>query len=351
MNIYDQRESPAYRNDFSIYRNRNFDKWWSAFHDQLIVRLIEKYQWNWYWEISESIKSVTPNDVMDSLSQQSVWYNKVMYYAITRAEYLGLTKTIRASERKKCPLCDEFFQEDSLPHPLVKRLGIKHLDFCPPCLKDRILSDGNNTATKTEIIDFLNQLTIALEKVPSQGGGEGMDDLIDLPLDKRLELLRLLKDKPSVKRVKEVFGSWLKALIEAGVLIDGTRETPRGIHTIALDGHTCLSLGEKTIDDFLYRRGIAHSKEPKYPDCNYRADFLVGDVFIEYFGLAGDAKYDIRVNEKIRLCQALGIRLIALYPKDLISVSNIEKRLAELVHQTNNQRQKSKGPERTRGQF
>lgn len=337
MSIYDQRETPAYKSDFRTYHNRNFDKWWSAAHDQLIEQLIEKYQWNWYWEISKSIGSITPRDVMESLtSQKSAWYNKIMYYAITRAEDLGLTKTIRKPERKKCPLCGESFQEDSLPHPFVKRLGIGHLDFCSPCLNDRIQSStGSNTATKTEITDFLNQLTVVLERVPAQGVGEGMDDLIDLPFDKRLELLRLLKDKPSVKRVKEIFGSWLKALIEAGVLIDGTRETPRGTQTIALDGHTCLSLGEKTIDDYLHRRGIAHHREPKYPESNYRADFLVGDVFIEYFGLAGDSAYDVRAKEKMRLCQAHGIKLIALYPKDLITTAKLEKLLSELEQQTN----------------
>jgi len=270
MSIYDQRDSPAYRSSFDVYRNRNFDKWWSAAHDKLIVQLIEKYQWDWYWEITESIESITPQDVMESLkSQTSAWYNRVMYYAITRANDLGLNKLIRKQERKKCPLCDEYFQEDSLPHPLVNRLGIEHLDFCSPCLKDRILSGGSNTSTKAEIIDFLNRVTVVLERVPSQGVGEGMDDLIDLSYEKRLELLRVLKDKPSAKRVKEIFGSWLKALIEAGVLIDGARETPRGTQTIALDGHTCLSLREKTIDDYLHRRGIEHHREPKYPESNY----------------------------------------------------------------------------------
>ena len=336
MSIYDQRQLPAYRSDFRVYRNSNFDKWWSTDHDQLIAQLIEKYQWNWFWEIADSIESVTPRNVMEALSQQNAWYNKVMNYAITRAENLGLTKAIRKPEGKKCPLCGEYFREDSLPHPLVKRLGIQHLDFCSPCLKDRVLQgSGSNTATRTSIIDFLNQLTAVTEIVPAQGMGEGMDDLIDLQFDKRLELLRLLKDKPSTKRVKEVFGSWLKALIEADVLVDGTRETPRGIQTIALDGHTCLSLGEKTIDDYLYKRGIAHHKEPKYPEGNYRADFLVGDVFIEYFGLAGDSGYDVKTEEKRRLCKEHGIKLVALYPKDLITISKLEKRLSELDQHPN----------------
>lgn len=332
MSIYDQRESPAYRMDFTPYQNRNYDKWWSAAHDQLIAQLIEKYQWQWYWGFTESMEGITPNHVMESLmSEKTAWYNRVMHYAITRAEELGLTKTIRKPERKSCHLCGEAFQEDSLPHPLVNRLGIGHLDFCSPCLKDIVLQGtGSDTTTKTEIIDFLNKCTIVLERIPAQGIGEGMNDFTDLPFEKRLELLHLLKNKPSVKRVKGTFGSWLKALIEAGVLADGTRETPRGTQTIALDGHTCLSLGEKTIDDYLYRRGIVHLREPKYPQSNYRADFQVGEVFIEYFGLAGESAYDLRAKEKMRLCKEQGIKLIALYPKDLITNAKLEKLLSEL---------------------
>jgi len=185
--------------------------------------------------------------------------------------------------------------------------------------------------TKKEIIDFLNRLTVVLERVPAQNVGQGMYDLIDVPFDKRLDLLRVLKNRPSEERVKKVFGSWLKALIEAGILVDGTRETSRGTQTIALDGHTCLSLGEKTIDDFLYARGIVHKKEPRYPDSNFRADFQVGDVFIEYFGLAGDAAYDVKIKEKIRLCEMHGIKLVTLYPKDLIATSKLEKKLSEFL--------------------
>lgn len=90
-----------------------------------------------------------------------------------------------------------------------------------------------------------------------------MSDLIDVDEKTRLELLKLLKSKPSVQRVRDVFGSWLKALIAAGVLVNGTRETARGTQTVALDGHTCFSLGEKTIDDYLYKHGIQHDREPR----------------------------------------------------------------------------------------
>jgi len=340
MSIYDKRESPAYEDNSPVYHNANFDKWWTTAHDQLMADLIAEHQWHWFWEIPDAIKNVTPENVMTALEQQHAWYNKVMNYAVTRAKHLGLTRRIRNSEWKECPLCGKPFREDSLPAPLVKRLGgMQYLDFCSPCLKVCVFPKypaetgkrAKDKTTKTEIIDYINRLTVALERVPAQNVGEGIYDLIDLPFDKRVNLFRVLKDKPSLIRVKELFGSWLKTLIAAGVLIDGTRETSRGTHTIALDGHTCLSLGEKTIDDFLYARGIAHEKEPKYPEGNYRADFLVGGVFIEYFGLIGNETYDVKAKEKMRLCQAHGIKLIALYPRDLLASAKLEKKLAELL--------------------
>lgn len=331
MSIYDQRETPAYRGECRPYRNRNFDKWWSREHDDLIVRLINRYQWNWNWEIAEEIEGITPDSVMSALRKQHAWYNKVMHYAITRAEERGLTRGIRKPKKKQCPLCEQYFTEDSLPHPLVKRLGVERLDFCAPCLKECVLQgSGNNLSGKEEILEFIKRLTGILEKIPPQGFGEGMDDLIDLAHNEQVELLRLLKHKPSTKRVRVVFGSWLKALIEAGVLVDGTRETTRGTQTLALDGHVCLSLGEKTIDDYLYMRGIAHEKEPKYPGSNFRADFLVGGVFIEYFGLAGESSYDAKIEEKKRIAAAHGIKLIGLYPSDLVTTTRLESRLSAL---------------------
>jgi hypothetical protein len=210
-------------------------------------------------------------------------------------------------------------------------LGIDRLDFCAPCLKEIVLQKtGSDDATREDICAFITQLVSITGIIPPQGYGEGMDDLIDLDDETRLEVLNLLRSKPSVSRVRAVFGSWLKALIAAGVLANGTRETARGIQTIALDGHTCFSLGEKTIDDYLYKRGIPHEREPKYPEGNYRGDFLVGDIVIEYFGLAGDPTYDAKTKEKIRLCKLHGIKLIAIYPKDLISTAKLARKLEEL---------------------
>jgi hypothetical protein len=126
-----------------------------------------------------------------------------------------------------------------------------------------------------------------------------------------------------------MFGSWLKALVEAGILEDGTRRTGRGTQCLAKDGHLCLSLGEKTIDDFLHSYGIAHEKEPHYPEGNFRADFLVDGVFIEYFGLKGDSDYDAKTRLKQRICKKHGIRLISIYPSDIVSLKKLSKKLLQ----------------------
>ena len=337
MSIYDQREKSAYGN-FSVKRsyckNPHILKWWTSKHDQLIVKQIEKEQWLWYWGITDEIAKTTSTEVIDTWRQEDplcskyAWYNVLMYFAASRAQVLGLTRKIRKPKWKICPLCSKRFIEDSLPVPLVRRLGIDHLDFCAPCLSESLFQ-GSDTLSKEEVLSYLRDLADTLQRVPNQNFGEGVDDLQGLDYQERLALLQLLKRKPTVRRVKELFGSWLKALVEAEILEDGTRRASLGTQCLAKDGHICLSLGEKTIDDLLHSRGIAHEKEPHYPEGNFRADFLVDGIFIEYFGLKGDSDYDAKTRLKQRICKKHGIRLISIYPSDLVSLKKLNKKLLE----------------------
>jgi hypothetical protein len=255
-----------------------------------------------------------------------------MCFCEARATQLGFTKSIRRPQKKICPLCNNYFIEDSLPVPLIRRLGIDRLDFCAPCLRDTVLQgSGNDSLSEKAMLKYLQDLALLLGRVPSQNFGESMTDLLDMSDHERLALLRLLRNKPTIGCVKSAFGSWLNALIHAGILEDGTRKTSRGIQSIAKDGHVCNSLGEKTIDDYLYSHGIPHEKEPRYPEGNYRGDFKVGTVFIEYFGLSGNPEYDARTKEKIRLCRKYNIRLVAIYPQDLVSQQKLENKLSVFV--------------------
>lgn len=341
MSIYDHRDKPAYglfKVEPHYAKNQNILKWWNSTHDGLLATQISNWQWVWYWVITDEIVKITPSTTIESwkksdpLCSKYAWYNILMNFATARAEQLGLTKSIRRPERKTCSLCNNTFVEDSLPMPLIETLGIDRLNFCAPCLRDTVLPGaGNESATEQEIISYLQDLASVIGRVPPQAFGDGLPVLLDLTDDERLALLKILKRKPTAKHVKSLFGSWLNALIQADLLEDGTRKTSRGIQSIAKDGHMCLSLGEKTIDDYLHSNGIYHEKEPRYPEGNYRGDFKAGDTFIEYFGLTGNPEYDAKTKEKIRLCKKHNITLIAIYPADLVSQKKLEDKLSILI--------------------
>jgi hypothetical protein len=313
-------------------------KWWTPDHDALLARLIVKKKWVWDCYATEEIVRLTDAKQInrwkrsDPLCRRYAWYNVLMHFARARAQQIRITRNIRRPRWKRCLLCKHKFVEDSLPFPLIKRLGIDELDFCAPCLGGAVLQgSGNDTAPRTTVLKYLKRLSDVIGRVPPQNFGEGIADLCEVTRDDRTKLLRLLQNKPTLKCIKSHFGSWLNALIKADVLENGTRKTGRGIQTIARDGHVCLSLGEKTIDDFLHKHGIRHTREPRYPEAGYRADFKVDDVLIEYFGLAGNSGYDKRAQEKTEICKKHGIALISIYAEDLISRETLEEKVSQLL--------------------
>lgn len=273
MSIYDNRLTPAYRQcrDEVSCRNPHILQW-TAQHDALIRSQIRRFQWDWAWSISDEIlKSTDPRLIeewrnTDPECKRHVWYNALMYFAQSRADKLGLTKAIREPQHKTCPLCNCEFLEDSLPYPLMVRFGIDGLEFCAPCLATRVMQNtGAKDASKESCLTYIRELTDALQRIPPQGFGTGSDDFLNFDKDERFKVLCLLGNKPSDKRVAELFGSWFHALVKSGVLDEDAQKMARGIRCLAKDGHCCLSLGEKTIDDALFSLGISHEKEPKYP--------------------------------------------------------------------------------------
>jgi hypothetical protein len=222
-------------------------------------------------------------------------------------------------------MCELTFREDSLAVPLANRLGMDQLDFCAPCLSASLYSAGAEYATAEVIASYLRSLTATLKRIPPSDFGHNITDLHGLSRDDRLTVLEILRERPHLKRVTEIYGSWLNALIHAGVLEKDALRTARGIHCLANDGHVCYSFGEKTIDDLLYSLEIPHEKEAPYPTGNFRADFRVNGNFIEYFGLIGDPNYDAKIEVKQRICAAHEIRLVSIYPKDLLNISTLRQ--------------------------
>lgn len=103
------------------------------------------------------------------------------------------------------------------------------------------------------------------------------------------------------------------------------------------DGHYVRSKAELTIDDSLYLWGIAHAYEKKLPNTekNVYSDFHIPSgnerpkaVYIEYWGLENDDKYNKRKTEKIEIYNQLGLNLIQLNDAD---IKNIEDSLQKYL--------------------
>jgi hypothetical protein len=105
------------------------------------------------------------------------------------------------------------------------------------------------------------------------------------------------------------------------------------------DGHYVRSKAELTIDDSLYLWGIAHAYEKKLPNTteNVYSDFHIPSgngrpkaVYIEYWGMENDDKYNQRKNKKIEIYNQLGLSLIQLNDAD---IKNIEDSLQKFLLQ------------------
>jgi len=142
--------------------------------------------------------------------------------------------------------------------------------------------------------------------------------------DKKEGVFRYYAKMGGIDNIRAHFGSWFEALIKSGVLPEGVLHTTRGIRCLAKDGHLCHSLDEQLIDNWLTKHGIPHERDPLYPyhpDLNNsgrrRADWKVGNTFIEYFGLTGEENYDKKTTEKILLANCMGLDILPLFPSDI----------------------------------
>jgi len=118
---------------------------------------------------------------------------------------------------------------------------------------------------------------------------------------------------------QKFFGTWNKAIGDCG--LDANTEWMRKIRVLCRDGHMADSLSERIVDDWLSEKGIEHERCKTYPkEFRLNCDFYLVryNVWLEYFGLAGEHKhYDETVERKKKLARGLGLKLVYLLPSDL----------------------------------
>ena len=136
---------------------------------------------------------------------------------------------------------------------------------------------------------------------------------------------------PDYVTYRDYFGTWNNAIKAAGYEPNERWFTQRNSRDLyAKDGHLCKSISEIIIDDWLFENNISHEREKLYPEGKYRCDFIIGNFFIEFFGLATaldiDPYYAETITKKREMCKKYKIPLIELYEKELY---NLDQTLGE----------------------
>jgi hypothetical protein len=322
------------RPDHNALSNSLIAAWWTDSHDEILRAQIHRDGWKW-WPSLPALIDVMDREIFEQWKVEDPecikqgWHTVMTEFARARAVSARLTVDIVwPDDSRNCEICSETFSP-SCHHRNIRKASVLFDRLCHSCIADSYNTSAIS-ATREEIDHFTQQLAIALGRIPTSGYGRSHADYGLLTEANFVQVIRLLHRRPADARIQAIYGTWFEALIGAGLLEDGTRRLTRGTQCIANDGHVCLSLAEKTIDDLLTELGIPHQKEVPYPEGRFRCDFLADQTYIEYFGLRGDPDYDIKIELKIALCKRLGLRLVAIYPEDLLQRAVLESKLIPL---------------------
>lgn len=308
-------------------------EWWTPEHDALLVREIIRRHWAWRPPYDEIVR-ITPPTIFANFKanhpacRTRVWYNVLVGFSYARAFAIGLTDLIRLKAAwVRCLLCEQVLHQTKSYYFTSPEQSF----FCYPCIREHWWSAESNSEP-TEILRYVRGLADSVQRVPHQSFGRLRSDFGGLSAAQIAAVLRIMKQRPSRRSIKEHFGTWFHALVAAGVLPSGSQQMERGVRTVAQDGHLCLSLGERTICDLLFQLGVEHEREVPYPgERSFRSDWRVASVFVEYLGLIGDPAYERRVKEKERILKSYGLELIKVYPKDLSNRASLLRKLEPIL--------------------
>jgi len=296
-----------------------------------VRRLAEEYAWYAPLYISDAVGDYLAPDRLEVFKQaccdngtQGYW-DLLAQFGECRLAEMGVS--YREPRLLECLGCGSKFREWSIHVGLAKKVGFR-IHFCYDCYFKAFWDQSRPSAsmTRDDMLNRVIELAAALESIPLATFVQN-PDLSTASEEKQISVVRVLLTMPSYGAYVAKFGSWLQVLILAGILADGTQKTMRGVRCVALDGHECLSLAEKAVDDWLSSHSIPHEIEPPYPYHPYlnpshrmRADWKVANTFIEYAGLMNEPEYEARMQEKRKLAAEFGIPLIVIEPNDILSL-------------------------------
>ena len=224
---------------------------------------------------------------------------------------------------RTCQLCGKKFKATMLPGSILKNSN-GCLVCCFTC---KILESPPTETIPQRAKEFVS----ACGFIPvSNYSPENFEFSIRVQSDKWTDVLKAYARLGSPNHIKEKTGSWFKVLVLSGSLPDNILITKRGVRCLATDGTECSSLSEQFITNWMITNKVEFQKEPFYPkhikyntSGRRRADWKIGNSYIEYFGLTGENDYDKKTKEKIKLANELNFELISIFPRDLRNLNSV----------------------------
>lgn len=136
----------------------------------------------------------------------------------------------------------------------------------------------------------------------------------------------------NLRAVAGVFGTSTRTIVRC-LKRNDIKRRPKGFgsNIRCTDGHITDSYWESLVDEWLFEREILHILHPPLPwNSRQRADFLVGETYIELWEVIGIPSYERRKKYKQGKYRDHGLDLIELFPSDLCK-SDMSKLLRLVV--------------------
>jgi Pyruvate/2-oxoacid:ferredoxin oxidoreductase delta subunit len=254
-------------------------------------------------------------------------------------QYNTWIDTVEKSADRICLLCQYVFKEGAIHANEAGSKEFIDLNFCRYC---RMVRD--------ETLKFIS--VSELQKLYCACLRERIRLSIDLKSQSRSKIIKYKSnDEIEVAELVYLFKilsfpidyrkaglkSWIELYTKAGVLEELNSKTGiRGYRSIASDGTVCLSMGERIIAEFLIEQDVKYVKEPVYPAHEklnpvegLRADFKIGNLWVELAGMMNIGTYAKKIEKKRKLARELGIDLIILEATDSRDLEKLKTRIAK----------------------
>ena len=155
--------------------------------------------------------------------------NVVIGFAFARRRFLDID--VPGGDWKSCRVCERSFREDSLAPPAIARMGMDHLEICPPCLGATVINgvrefwetyrlEGHqrSNCSAEEVLEYAVRIsTAALGRVPRADFGSRTADIRDLDPDTRVAVIKVMIGRPSPAAIVRLHSSWRTAVLKAGL--------------------------------------------------------------------------------------------------------------------------------------